>query len=61
MLCKHGQLTETGIRQHLTLGEHMRQVRNTTLASCVNHRWLTDGLFSHIGDLMLILAVTDRR
>ncbi|CAN0201851.1 unnamed protein product, partial [Laminaria digitata] len=24
-LCKQGQLTEVGIRQHLTLGEHMRQ------------------------------------
>ncbi|CAN0049371.1 unnamed protein product [Pylaiella littoralis] len=25
VLCKQGQLTETGIRQHLTLGEHMHQ------------------------------------
>ena len=25
-LCKQGQLTEVGIRQHLTLGEKMRKV-----------------------------------
>ncbi|CBN74266.1 conserved unknown protein [Ectocarpus siliculosus] len=30
-LCKHGQLTEAGIRQHLTLGDHMHKAYHSLL------------------------------